>query len=202
LLRGHVGDGADDASLPCERPRHTSGRVKLHRIVLQFRQAEVEHFQPAVLRDHHVRRLQIPMRDPLRVRGHQRVGEGDPVFQQRLERQAARRNQVGERRSVDELHREKHLAVDVIDRVNGDDVRVIERGDRPGFTLEAVERVGIRFEARGQHFEGDVALQPRVTRTIHLAHSAGTHRGENLVEADAVVRRQRHLASGLSSAGP
>ena len=50
------------------------------------------------------------------------------------------------------------------DFVNGEDVRMIQRGDRAGFLLEATEAIGVGGERRGQDLDGDVAAEARVPR--------------------------------------
>jgi hypothetical protein len=58
-----------------------------------------------------------------------------------------------------------------------------EAGDRPRLPLEALAQVGAGREVRGEHLDRDGAIQPRVTRAVHLPHAAGAERGEDLVRA-------------------
>jgi hypothetical protein len=60
---------------------------------------------------------------------------------------------------------------------------MIERGQRLGFALEAGHAGGVFGEGRGQHFDGNVTAKLGIARAIHLAHTAGAERGEDLVGA-------------------
>ena len=62
----------------------------------------------------------------------------------------------------------------ILDGIDRRDVGVIERGERLGFLLKAPEAVAIPRELGGEDLDGDVAFQPGVARTVHLAHTAAT----------------------------
>ena len=53
---------------------------------------------------------------------------------------------------------------------------MIQRGRGARFLLEAAQTVGVGGKGRGQHFDGDIASEPRIARAIHLAHPAGSER--------------------------
>ena len=61
--------------------------------------------------------------------------------------------------ALDQLHRQEMDAVGLLDRVDRDDVRVIERGDGAGLALEAGEPIGVARHVRGQHLQRDVASE-------------------------------------------
>jgi len=61
--------------------------------------------------------------------------------------------------------------------------RVVQRRRGPRFLLETEEAFGIARHLRWQHFHGDVAVQSRIARAIHLAHPAFTEEGHHLVGA-------------------
>jgi hypothetical protein len=54
----------------------------------------------------------------------------------------------------------------LLDRVDGDDVRMVQRGERPRFTAESVEAIGIGRDFWGQDLQGDVAPERRVGGAI------------------------------------
>jgi hypothetical protein len=70
--------------------------------------------------------------------------------------------------------------------------RVIERSEHLGFAFKAHEAIKIRCRPFGQDFEGDLPIQLRVARPIHLAHASGPEAGEDLVRADASSDRKGH----------
>ena len=114
------------------------------------------------------------------MRGGQRVGEGDRDLEELRQRHAAAGYQLVERAPLDQLHRQEPDAVGLLDRVDRDDVRVVERGNGARFALEAGEPSGSRANGGGQHFDRDVAAQPRVARAVDLAHAAGAERSQDL----------------------
>ena len=63
--------------------------------------------------------------------------------------QPTRRNEAIERLPFDQFHREELDAVDVLDRVNGDDGGMIDRGDRAGLSLEALHHLRPRSQFGG-----------------------------------------------------
>ena len=98
------------------------------------------------------------MGDATRVRRVHRFGERDRDREQRVHRHARARNARAERLSVDQLHRQEMDAVDVLDRVDGDDVRMGERGDGARFLGEALAALVIERHQRRQHLQGDAAM--------------------------------------------
>ena len=100
----------------------------------------------------------------------------------RVDREAALRDEQVERLSFDELHREEVDALGLFDRVERDDVRMVQRGDGAGFALEAREAIGIARRLGGQHLERDVAAELRVGRAVDLTHGARANlRGNTVV---------------------
>ena len=89
----------------------------------QFRQAEVEHLHGAVVADHDVGRLQIAMDDAARVRGRQRVGDGNGDAQHLAQAHAVARDERIEALAAHVLHHDEVDAVGRLDLVNRDDVR-------------------------------------------------------------------------------
>ncbi len=65
------------------------------------------------------------------------------------------------------------------------DVRVIERGQDLRFAPEARKTIGIIGHRRQQHLDRDVAIQLRVARAMHLAHTAYAQGREDVVRAES-----------------
>src|SRR5688572_29257380 len=82
------------------------------------------------------------------------------------------------------------------DSVNPRDVRVIERGEHLRFAREPREAIGIERERCRQYFDGHVAIELRIARAIHLAHSPGAERREDFIGAKAGAGSDRHRWSG------
>ncbi len=86
------------------------------------------------------------------------------------------------------------FAADVVDRQN---VRVIERGGRERFLFEAAQAIGVSRDRGRQHFDGDVAAQPRVVGAVHLAHTARTDGADDLVRPETGAGLHCHAGAGL-----
>ena len=78
-----------------------------------------------------------------------------------------------QRLAVQILHHQVVDAVLLPDVENGADVRVAQRGQRFGFTLEALLQGWIARDVQAQDLDGDVPVEPRIVRPIHLAHATG-----------------------------
>jgi hypothetical protein len=88
---------------------------------------------------------------------------------------------VGQGPSPHELHRQEVPAASLFNRVDGDDVRVLERGKGPGLPLESIEPFGLGGNRLGEQLQRDVTAEPRVDRPIDLAHAPGADGGDDLV---------------------
>jgi len=76
-----------------------------------FSQSEIQHFDAALVADHHVARLQITVDDAFLMRRRERVGQRAANFDDALQGQALWRDQAVEGLPVDELHgQEVHAA--------------------------------------------------------------------------------------------
>ena len=67
------------------------------------------------------------------------------------------------------------------DVVDGDDVRMVERGRGPRFELEAAQTIGVIGEGRGEDLDGHHASELGVVRTVHFAHAAGVNDRDDFV---------------------
>jgi hypothetical protein len=83
---------------------------------------------------------------------------------------------------------------------DGDDVRMIERGDGAGFTPESLEAVWIGGNVGRQHLERHVTAEARIVRPVHVAHAARTERSHDLVNSSVgstdTAGSDRSLAPG------
>jgi hypothetical protein len=69
--------------------------------------------------------------------------------------------------------------------VNGANVRMVQRGDRPGFTRKPCARVRIVALRRGNSLDGDDSAKADVAGTVHFAHSAHTGQAEYFVRTES-----------------
>ena len=90
-----------------------------------------------------------------------------------------------ERRALYQFHDERRHAVGVFETVDLRDVRMIQRREGFGFALEAREALRIIRDGAEQDFDGDIAIELRVTRAIDHAHPAFAEGRDDLVRAEA-----------------
>jgi hypothetical protein len=57
------------------------------------------------------------------------------------------------------------------------DVRVVQRRKRLRLAREACDAIAIGGKSVRKDLDGDVAIQPGVSRPVHFAHTAGAERG-------------------------
>ncbi len=170
LLGGHVRDRADDRPVLRGGPRGVGARLEAPLLLPELRQAEVEHLHPAVARAHHVRRLQVPVHDPLVVRRRQRLRQRHRHGEQVGLCHAPGRDERVEGLPLDQLHGQERDAVRLLDRMDGDDVGMIDRRDGARLALESLQAIGVPGQGRRQRLEGDGPPERRVDRLEHDSH--------------------------------
>ena len=72
--------------------------------------------------------------------------------------------------------------------VQSADVRMIQAGDSPSFTLEPFSQFRAISKMRRQNLDGDDSVQAGIFSAVNLAHPARTNSGENFVAALDVCR--------------
>src|SRR5262245_56650979 len=168
----------------------------------RLRQTEVEHLDDSIWCDLDVRGLEIAMDDPslvCRVEGF-----GDLLCdQQRLvDRDSARRDALGQRRTLDQLHHQRTRAFAFFETVNRRDVRVIERREDLRLASEAGQPVRVARDQWQQHLDRLVAIERRIASAIHLAHSAGAQGEADLVRSEAAASSEGHMRSWTPDCTP
>ena len=93
------------------------------------------------------------------------------------------RDALRERLAFGEFQHQRAYAAAFLDAVNGGDVWMLERGKRLRLALKPGETFGIRCEGVRQKFQCDIALEPRVARTVDLSHAPGSKSGNDLIRS-------------------
>ena len=205
------------------RAEHGAGPGHQRVLGLEPRDAEVGEQHAAVLRDEHVRRLDVAVDDAGLVRGGECVGEQRAHARRDLgEHRAAPLELAEQRLAADQLHHDERRIVAVVavaaDVVDAQDVRVLERGRGARLALESPHDLRPPREVREQHLDRDLAAQLAVARAEHRRHAAlaelaieaivrgqgvgecsgGGHRGiVQAGRAEASTRKVRGAAAGL-----
>jgi len=128
------------------------------------------------------------MRDAALLRGGDRIGDRGADPEHALERQAASGDEIAPASypppaPSSGTARRPALACRraLLDRVDRDDVRVVERSDGLGLALEALPALRVRCHARREDLQRDLAVQARVLGLEDLAHAADADLAEHAV---------------------
>ena len=84
----------------------------------------------------------------------------------------AGRHDLVERPPLDQLHGEERNAAVFFDRVDGDDVGMIQGCDCLSLALESLPALGVRSHERGEDLQRHLPLQLRVLGDEDLPHAA------------------------------
>jgi hypothetical protein len=163
------------------------GQAAVGRFVAeQFRDAEVQQFDLAIVGGHHVRRFQIAMHDQPRVR---RLHRRRDLAQQRdapAHRQRMPLAMLGDRRALHIFEREPRLpVVGHAGIVEPRDARVGEPGEDVALAVEAVAQRAAQ-QMRMRQFQCDLALigAVRARRQPDRAHAAAAERTQQSPRAN------------------
>ncbi len=201
LLRRHVRGGAEHLADPGHRLGRQLARLRPGLPRRQLGEPEVEDPDPALGVDHHVVGLEVAVGDAAVVGRAQGVGQRDGDLEELRQRHAPLGDQLAETAPRDELHGEEVDAVGLLDRVEVDDVRVVQGGEGPGLALEAVQPLAVRRQLRRQDLERHLAPQLGVLGPVDHPHPALTELVEDPIVseglADHAPPRPEQLPAGL-----
>jgi len=177
LLGRHIRYGSND----CAVLRVYSGRV--HRNGGRFfrrhggglgelGEPEVQHFDETTVGDHDIVRLEVPV-DNACCRG---IGYLNADLEHLGEAHAFPRYEMVESFATHVLHDDELRAGLGDNIVDGDDVRMIERGGSARLLYEALRACRVSDFIGGKDFDRNYSLQARVVGLINLTHAAGAKR--------------------------
>ena len=155
------------------------------RAIGELGESEIQHLDPPVVRQHDIRGLEIAVHHALVMRRRERIRERDAQLDDARDGQPARCHLPIEPVALDQLHRQEPNAVLILDRIERDDVRVVEAGDDAGFMFESRQAFRVRGYAGGQYLERNVTTEAAIPRPIHLAHAAGAERRDDVVATES-----------------
>ncbi len=153
-------------------------------------QAEVGDLHPLdTVFQHDVRRFDVAMDDSLLVGRRQAAGDlhADPQNIHGLER-AIQADALHQGAAGDKLHDKEWNAGVLRDRVNRDDVRMIDARRRPRLAKEPFAGWRVQHELRRHQFDRDGPAELGVESAQHHTHGAMADDVEDLVVADAADR--------------
>ena len=129
------------------------------------------------------------------VRRSERVGNLPRDVQGFVKGQRTARDPLREVLTLDELHHERALMSartggQDFDTVDLCDLGMVQRGERPRFTVEPREPFRIRGHRCRKNLQRHIATELRVGGAVHQAHSAFAEFGEDFVGPDSTPRGQ------------
>src|SRR3954454_13062671 len=134
------------------------------------------------------------MYDAGRVSRGERVSDGNANPKSFVEAHASSRDELIERFASHILHHDEVRAVFRRDLVNRNNVWMVEARSCPGFLHETALLLVIGYLRWRQHFDRDQPIQALVASPEHLAHTAGTDQGLNLIRSQLIPLFQAGLA--------
>ena len=150
----------------------------------QLGEAEVEDLDRTIRPQLDIRGLEIAVDNPLLMRGFQCQGDLLGYRHGLVDRDRSTFDPLQKILALHEFHHQGGHAPALFEPVDARDVRVIQRREGLGFTLEAREPIGVVRERLGQDLDRDVAIQLRVTGPEDLAHSPFANAGDNFVDTE------------------
>ena len=182
LFRRHVLRCADEVSQLRDRGVRWRNRRSVA-ILEQLRDAEVEQLR-AIPGQRDVGGFEVPVHDSVTMRLGQCARDLASVAQHVLDGERSVDQPLGQRCALEILHDEERQAVLVADVVQRADVRMIQAGNRAGFSFEARQRVRVRRRG-AENLDRDRPAEACVARLVDLAHSAGADQVLDLVGAQS-----------------
>ena len=144
--------------------------------------AEVGHLDAAVLEDHDVVGLDVPVDNPAAVGMLQCLGDlGGKVQRFPPVEHALLLHVLLQGDAVDELHDDIVHIVRMGHVIDIDDIGMREHGDGLGLGMEAAAKLCILRQLVLEDLDGHQPVEPVTPRLIHHGHAAGSDHFQNLV---------------------
>lgn len=112
------------------------------------------------------------MNDALVVSGGERAGDGDPVTNNTVHRQATRCQDSGERVALEVLHHDVVDAIRGSDVVQRTDIGMVQIRDGAGFAFETPSGFEIRRDLWKEDLDRHPPAQSNILCPVHFAHAA------------------------------
>src|SRR5215469_18006229 len=137
----------------------------------------------AALSDENIGGLDITMNDALAVRGIQTVRNIDGDIEQPIGIYGTVINDVLQRHSVEELHRDEDPTVSLVNFINDADVGMIQGRRRTRFAAEALEHLRVIGKILRQEFKSDEPAEASVLGFVYHPHTPAAQ-----LRQDSVMR--------------
>jgi len=127
------------------------------------------------------------------VRGREPLGDGGPDLEGSPGGERAAIEGGTQRLAFEKLRDRVGNATLTAKVMDGEDVRMRQRGDGPRFALEAGEGIVISMESIRQHLDRDFPQKARILCPIDLPHPACTQRRDDLVGPEARAETDQRI---------
>ena len=134
--------------------------------------------------DRHDARLRRFLDKPL-VKDLPRDVEGLCQGQRGRARRLMDADDVCQRPALHEFHDHGAKTVGLFEAIHRGDVRLIQRGEDPGFPAESRQRIALLPRRGGKNLDRHVAIEPGIAREVDLAHATRPNHSQDLVRADS-----------------
>ena len=132
------------------------------------------------------------MDDPFLVRRSQAAGDLPGVVDGFTGRKRTIAEAIPQRLPFQQFGNYIGRSLDIADIENRKDVGVVETRGSTAFQRKSLQAVGIRGERFWKNLNGDVAVEPRGTGSVHLSHTARADGRMNFVGAEFCAGGQGH----------
>src|SRR5438132_8921223 len=150
----------------------------------KFRQAEIQDLHDPVATKHDVVRFDVPMNDAGLVSSRKRAGNLRGHTKRVAEFDRRTSDAIAQGLAIDVFSGYEVDGIALIDLIDSDDVGMIQSGSRLGLLNEAAHAVAISSNRGRQNLEGNLAIEFRIERQKHFAHSALAQLLADFVAAD------------------
>jgi len=158
--------------VPSIRPSPDRDRVETSPAGVRLGQAEVEDLEPTLVVNHQVAGLQVPVNHASLVSRADRIDHRYGQVEQARDGEPPAGDDPVERDSVGQFHDQETPSLGLFDRVDRDDVRVGQGGDRLGLVVEPLDPFRILARFFRKELDCDRAPESRVDSLPYLAHPA------------------------------
>ena len=176
MYRDTVGEWVSSGAAACDIPR----------------QPEVEDLHPAVGGDEDVVGLEVAVDDPRPVRSRKAVGNGRADLRRLAPSHRTTHEPLAQGLALEQLGDRVGDAILGAEIVDGEDIRMIEPGDRLGLSLEARDAFRVLSDRCRQHLDRHVPIEPLVARPVDLAHPTLADLLDDAVVAEGATDEVSH----------
>src|SRR5262252_740505 len=96
---------------------------------------------------------------------------------------STRGHALSQRLPLEQFHDEERLTSILTDVINGADIRMVQRGNGPCFSLKTFESNAARRIGAGEKLQSNVAVETRIPGAVYRTHTTGTKSRPDLVRS-------------------